>query len=265
MVIRIHNVIDALVSPVDHLESTVDWLLYGDYHTEVTGIVTAFSMSHYILDKAASLGANLIITHEGVSYSHDHDFKRLLSHDSVWNEKEKSIHSSRMNIFRFHDYWHHYKPDGITNGLLQVLNWQEYVVKHQPSYAIVEIPCMTMSDMIDYIKLQLNIPYVRALYHPNVKCRRIGVLVGYRGNGKTVIPLFEKENLDLVIYGEGPEWETPEYVRDAIYQKKYKALIVLGHAESELSGMWTLKNHLKSIFPNIEVHHLVEKPLFNIL
>lgn len=41
----------------------------------------------------------------------------------------------------------------------------------------------------------------------SMECRRVGILVGYRGTGEMIIPLFHKESLDLVIYGEGPEWE----------------------------------------------------------
>ena len=35
------------------------------------------------------------------------------------------------------------------------------------------------------------------------------------GGGALAIPYFEAEHLDLIITGEGPEGETPEYVRDA--------------------------------------------------
>jgi hypothetical protein len=98
-----------------------------------------------------------------------------------------------------------------------------------------------------------------------MSCKRVGVLVGYRGGGESVLPLFEKENLDLVIYGEGPEWETPEYVRDAVRQGRKKALIVLGHAESEMPGMEYFARELQEKFPSIPVHFLPEKSVFRIL
>ena len=95
-------------------------------------------------------------------------------------------------------------------------------------------------------------------------CKRIGVLVGYRGGGEQVIPLFENEGFDLVIYGEGPEWETPEYVRDAVRQGKKKGLLVLGHAESEMPGMRFLARELQDKFPGIPVHFLPQEPIFGI-
>lgn len=57
-----------------------------------------------------------------------------------------------------------------------------------------------------------------------MECQRIGLLAGYRGGGEVVIPLFQNQNLDLIIAGEGPEWESPEYVRDALQQGKKKHL-----------------------------------------
>lgn len=95
-----------------------------------------------------------------------------------------------------------------------------------------------------------------------MKCRRIGILVGYRGTGEMTIPLFHQENLDLMVYGEGPEWETPEYVRDTIQQGRQKSLLVLGHAESEIPGMEYVASILREKFPDIPIHHISQSPLF---
>ena len=67
-----------------------------------------------------------------------------------------------------------------------------------------------------------------------------------------------------MICGEGPEWEAPEYVRDAVYQKKNRALIVLGHAESESPGMEYYTELLQNSFPNIPVHYIKYDPIFRL-
>jgi len=265
MTVRVRDVINMLVEPVEQINHTVDKLLYGNDNDLVIGIVTTFMMSHDVLKKAKSLGANLIISHEGVCYSHHDNFKTSLINDPVWQEKERFIRTSGMNIFRFHDYWHRYQPDGITQGLIESLNWESYVIEQEPAYTVIHIPEMQMKDVAEYVKSRLGIEYVRVMGNATMTCQRIGILVGYRGNGNTAIPLFEKHSLDLMIYGEGHEWETPEYVRDALEQGRQKALIVLGHAESEKPGMMALKNRLKHIYPNIPVYHVSERPLFNII
>ena len=94
---------------------------------------------------------------------------------------------------------------------------------------------------------------------------RSGLLAGYRGNGATAIPLFEQEQLDLIIAGEGPEWETPEYVKDAVHQGKRRALILLGHAESEEPGMEALAEQMRAEFPSIPVHFIPAVRTFEVL
>jgi putative NIF3 family GTP cyclohydrolase 1 type 2 len=150
-------------------------------------------------------------------------------------------------------------------GLVQALGWQSYVEENQPAATILTIPAMTAKETAEYVKSRLGIHFVRTAGDLSATCTRVGLLAGYRGGGALSIPLFEKENLDLIISGEGPEWETPEYVRDAEYQGKNKALIVLGHAESEEPGMKYLAEWMRSIFPAIPVHFIPEKQVFQII
>lgn len=79
------------------------------------------------------------------------------------------------------------------------------------------------------------------------------------------IPLIQNEQLDLIIAGEGFEWETPEYIRDAVQQGKSKALIMMGHAESEASGMKLLADRLAERFPELSVRFVNEKPVYTVI
>jgi putative NIF3 family GTP cyclohydrolase 1 type 2 len=258
MTVTIQDVLDKLMEPVDRLEATVDTLKSGSPYTEVKGIATTFMATHRVLEQAVAMGANLLITHEGTFYSHL-DRTESLERDPVYREKRRLIDESGIAIYRFHDYWHRYQPDGITAGLVQALGWQSYVEENKPASTILTIPAMTVREIAEYAKRKLAIPYVRAVGDLSMTCTRIGLLVGYRGGGALAIPLFEDEKLDLIISGEGPEWETPEYVRDAVYQGKQKALIVLGHAESEEPGMKYLAERLKMMFPSIPVSFIPSK------
>ena len=176
----------------------------------------------------------------------------------------QTIRESQIALFRYHDYIHRSLPDRITKGLLQSLGWHGYEVKNLPTASILEIPETALGDLILQIKEGLGLKYLRFCGEAMMTCKRIGVLVGYRGGGEQVIPLFENEGFDLVIYGEGPEWETPEYVRDAVRQGKKKGLLVLGHAESEMPGMRFLARELQDKFPGIPVHFLPQEPIFGI-
>jgi putative NIF3 family GTP cyclohydrolase 1 type 2 len=256
-------VMDTLIEPVGKLEQTVDNLKFGNPLMEVTGIVTAFMPTQYVIEQAIERRANLIISHEGAFFSH-HD-AAVGGEDPVYVTKKQLIEGSNLAIFRFHDYWHRYKPDGIMEGLIKQLEWEPYVREHQAAASLLNIPSATLREISEYVKNRLEIPYVRIIGDLDMNCTNLGMLAGYRGGGLLAIPLFEKEEVDLILYGEGPEWETPEYVREAIRQGKRKALIVLGHAESEEPGMKLLADRLTTLFPSVPVHYIKENPIFQVV
>ena len=119
---------------------------------------------------------------------------------------------------------------------------------------------MTLQELASLLKRKLNLPFIRFTGNPKLICRKIGVLVGYRGGGDLAIPLLRE--VDLIIAGEGPEWEAPEYVRDAVYQGREKAMMFLGHGPSEAPGMRRLAGKLRLAFPTLPVHVLENETLF---
>lgn len=264
MTITFGTIIDWLTAGIPVPEQTVDRLETGTPETQVRGIVTAFTASQYVIEQAAALGANLILSHEGIYYSH-HDQRERLSQDPVYLQKSVLLAGSETGIYRLHDYVHRYTPDGITEGLIAALGWQGYVTEHRPAVSILTLPPMTAREAAEHVKSKLQIAYVRAAGDLSAACSKIGILVGYRGGGQLAIPLYGEEGLDLIIAGEGPEWETPEYVRDALQQGRSKALIMLGHAESEAPGMKLLAERLAAQFPAVPVHYIRERPVFEVI
>jgi putative NIF3 family GTP cyclohydrolase 1 type 2 len=260
----IQEVIDKLLEPAKMVESTTDVLIKGSADSDVKGIVTAFMLTQQVLEKAISIGANMIISHEGPFYSHE-NWKKLYEKDSVYMTKLQLIEDTAIHIFRFHDYYHRYNPDGVMAGLIQKLEWENHVEEQLSIATTIVTPKKTVADIAKYVKDKLDAPFVRVVGELSMECQRIGLLAGYRGGGEVVIPLFQNQNLDLIIAGEGPEWESPEYVRDAVQQGKKKAFILIGHAVSEEPGMEYLTNLIANNFPHIPVHYIKEKPLFQII
>jgi putative NIF3 family GTP cyclohydrolase 1 type 2 len=265
MNITVNDVIKELAKPVGKIENTVDGLKFGNPDAIVTGIVTTFMATQQVLETAHSMGANLIITHEGTCFSHHDYFEINIKNDPVWQEKLKFIQDSQINLYRLHDDCHRYEPDLITEGLIRALDWQSYISKQEPTYTVVDLPVQSLKEIADHIKNKLNLPYVRMVGETSLNHHRIGVMVGYRGGGAHAIPLFEKEALDLVVYGEGPEWETPEYIRDAVFQGRKKALIAIGHLASEEPGMKALAERLGILFPNVPIQFISETHLFQLV
>ncbi|MGG6312734.1 Nif3-like dinuclear metal center hexameric protein [Paenibacillus macerans] len=245
--------------------NTVDRLEAGDLSAEVKGIAVSFMASHQVIDRAAALGANLLIAHEGLFYSHRHHQGDPIGRDPVVLQKKRRLEELGLAVYRCHDGIHRERPDGITAGLIEAVGWESYVLDHRSATALLEIPPMTLGDIAALWKRKLDLPFVRVVGDPAMLCRKAGVLAGYRGGGELAIPLLGDEGADLIIAGEGPEWETPEYVRDAAYQGRNQALIVLGHGPSEIPGMKRLAYRLQADYPGIPVFFIADEPLFQLI
>ncbi|NWL87734.1 MULTISPECIES: Nif3-like dinuclear metal center hexameric protein [unclassified Paenibacillus] len=265
MSISIREVLELLAdSGGGSTENGVDGLEYGDPDTAVKGIATAFIASQPVIARAKSLGVNLLITHEGLFYSHFPPGEQI-AETVVVHEKKRRIEQSGIAVYRYHDGIHRSRPDGITSGLVRELGWLDKLEGYRSFAAIIRLPRMTVAEIAAHVKSQLDLRQVQIVGDRTMSCERIGVLVGYRGGGNPAIPLFEQENLDLILYGEGPEWETPEYVKDSLSQNKPRALLILGHAASEAPGMKYLAESLQTKLPDLPVHFISEEPLFDSL
>lgn len=243
--------------------ATVDGLLAGEEGMAVSGVVTAFSASVPVIRQAVRLQANLLITHEGMYYSHRDDPQ--LRDNPVAADKARLVAEAGLAVYRCHDGIHRRTPDSVTEGLVRALGWDRYPVRHLSEAAIVELPGLTAAEATAEVKEKLGLGYVRVAGNFSVPCRRAGLLVGYRGGGRNVIPLIRKEGLDLVIAGEGPEWETPEFVKDANELGGASALLMLGHAESEEPGMELLAEQLRRQFSGMPVFFVRDRPAFRVL
>ncbi|WP_067837978.1 Nif3-like dinuclear metal center hexameric protein [Amphibacillus sediminis] len=254
MKIYTKDIIHSLIQPIEPIERTVDTLKFGSMEQSITGVTVTFMPTIEAIEKTIKLGANMMITHEGIFYSH---WDRTNFADTWLYQKKKSlIERNQLQIFRLHDYIHQYQPDLITVGLVHALNWQNYVLKHETVAVIIELPAQTLDQIINEVKAKLELKQIKYAGDKTMTCKRIGLFVGYRGGSERTIPLINKYKLDLVIYGEGPEWETPEYLRDAHYLNQKTGLIVLGHQESESPGMQMLADQLQQKFPKLKIDYL---------
>lgn len=255
MTIKVKDIIEELKRDCTPIENTVDILLAGQEQTTVNSIATTFIASYEIIERAKQLGVQLLITHEGLYYSH-RDALHLLENDLVYHKKQQLIAESELAIFRYHDYSHRHQPDYITTGLVKKLGWDSQLAVELPHASIVEIPTTSLSALLEHIKTKLKLPFLRYSGNANTDCTKIGLLVGYRGGGDLAIPLMRNYELDVLICGEGPEWETAEYIRDCCDQGSHKALITLGHSHSEEPGMEYIAQLLQQRFPQLSVQFL---------
>jgi putative NIF3 family GTP cyclohydrolase 1 type 2 len=232
----VQQVIDLILAeiPGAPFKQTVDTIKIGSGQQPVTGIVTTMFATVDVIRQTAAAGANFIIAHEPTFYNHL-DETAWLESDAIYNAKKDLLNKHRIAVWRFHDYWHTHRPDGVLMGVLTKLGWQKYYNADDPR--IIKLPsAMTLNDIVDHSKKSMGIRQVRIVGNPDQRCLRIGLSPGAAG-GRSQIQLLQQEKPDLLIVGEVNEWETAEYVRDANATGNNLSLIVLGHSESEEPGM----------------------------
>lgn len=250
----IQEVIDLILTtiPGAPFSETVDTIKSGDGQQEVKGIVTTMFATIDVIKKAASLGANFIIAHEPTFYNHRDD-TAWLDESDVFRYKNDLLKKHSIVVWRFHDYWHTHRPDGVLMGVLSKLGWQDLYNSQNPRMII--IAPMSLGNLISHAKKSLGIRQVRFIGDSKQICKRICLSPGAAG-GRSHIELLQKEKPDVLIVGEVAEWETAEYIRDAQAMKLPMSLIVLGHAESEEPGMEWLVSWLQPKVKQIKVSHI---------
>ena len=250
----IQQVIDLILAtiPGAPFRETVDTIKSGDGEQEVKGIVTTMFATIDVIKKAASLGANFIIAHEPTFYNHRDDTAWLDKSD-VFQYKNELLKKHSIVVWRFHDYWHTHRPDGVLMGVITKLGWQDLYNSQNPR--LIVAPSMSLGDLIIHAKKSLGIRQVRFIGDTKQICKRICLSPGAAG-GRSHIELLQKEKPDVLIVGEVAEWETAEYIRDAQAMKLPMSLIVLGHAESEEPGMEWLESWLQPKIKGIKVSHV---------
>jgi putative NIF3 family GTP cyclohydrolase 1 type 2 len=232
-------------------EQTVDTIKAGDPDTPVTGIATTMMATYDVLQRAAASGKNLIITHEPTFYSHlDGTDTLKASNDPVWTDKEKFIREHKLVVWRFHDHWHMRRPDGILEGMTQALGWQKYQSAEVP--ALYTLPETTVESLAGAIQRKLRIRVLRVVGSKDMKMTRVALLPGASG-AVAHRRMLQRNDVEVLVIGEVPEWETIEYVSDAAAEGKRKALILMGHIPSEQAGMENCAEWLKTFIKDVPV------------
>ncbi len=230
---------------------TVDTFKAGNPDAPVTGIAVTMMATLDVLERAAASGKNLIITHEPTFYNHldkTDDLKR--QNDPVLAAKQAFIEKHGLVIWRFHDHWHARKPDGILLGMTHALGWEKF--QNPANEHLFTMPETTLDNLAEYIKSRLGIRALRVVGDPKMNITKVAFLPGAAGSARQ-IELLERDDVDALLIGETPEWETVEYVADAVTEHKRKALVILGHIPSEQAGMEECAGWLKSFITEVPV------------
>jgi putative NIF3 family GTP cyclohydrolase 1 type 2 len=234
---------------------TVDTFKAGHPDTPVTGIATTMMATYDVLRRAAAAGDNLIITHEPTFYGHQDQTADLAKeNDAVLAAKQALIEKHHLVIWRFHDHRHARTPDGIQTGMLHALGWEKF--QNPDNSHLLVIPETTLDKLAGSIKERLGIHVVRVVGDPAMLVTKVALSPGY-GAFPGARHMLQRDDVEVLVIGEGVEWEIVEYADDASAEGRHKALIILGHIPSEQAGMEECARWLKGFVPELRVEFIV--------
>ncbi len=231
---------------------TVDTFKAGNPDTLVKGIAVTMMATLDVLQRAAASGDNLIITHEPTFFDHLDSSAQLpeKENDAVLVAKREFIATHHLVIWRFHDHWHARKPDGIEAGMVNALGWQKF--EDPNNQYLFNIPDITLEQLVVEIKRKLGIRVMRVVGDPNLHVTKLALAPGATGFSRHAEAL-EMPEVQALVVGETREWETVEYVADAMAEGRKKSLIILGHIPSEQAGMEECTRWLKTFVSEVPI------------
>ena len=156
----------------------------------------------------------------------------------------KFIKEHNLVVWRFHDHSHRRQPDGVQAGMLRALGW--YVADGQAPHG----GHATRDDARPGWPLtsgrRLDAHALRVVGRPDMAVTNVALVPGAAGFAMHREAL-QRDDVQVLVIGEAREWETVEYVDDAVAAGQNKALIIIGHIPSEQAGMEECARWLKSV------------------
>jgi putative NIF3 family GTP cyclohydrolase 1 type 2 len=243
------------------MQQTVDTFKAGNPGAEVKGIAVTMMATFDVLQRAAAAGQNLVITHEPSFFNHldKPDDLGQRDNDPVLAAKRAFIEEHGLVIWRFHDHWHRMKQDGIETGMAHALGWEKF--QDSSNQYVFAFPETDLEHLAGDLKSRLKIRTMRVVGDPKLKVNKVALVPGASGFAKETRAL-EISDVQVLITGEPREWETVEYVADAVTEGKPKALIILGHIPSEQAGMEECVRWLKTFVSEVPIEFVPAREPF---
>ena len=130
------------------------------------------------------------------------------------------------------------------------MGWRKF--QNPENQYLFVMPETTVKSLAEEVAKKLNSSVVRVVGDPEMKVTKVGLSPGAAGFQRETHAL-ERDDVQLLMVGETREWETVEYVADAVTEGRNKALIVIGHIPSEQPGMEECTRWLKGFVKDVPV------------
>lgn len=243
------------------LGETVDTFKAGDPEIEVRGIAVSWMSTRAALERAAALGANVVITHEPTYYNHHDDLESPLVELDGGRDKRAFVENSGLTIIRCHDLWDQVPELGIPDAWGEALGLGE-AIEGKGYYRVYDVAGRTAGDVARQVAARTRRygqEAVQLIGDADQPVTRVAIGTG------AITPLFafvSDYDVDLAICTD----DGFTYWRDGAYAGDVGLpVIVVNHATSEEPGMASLAEHLQARFPEVPVHFIPHGCLYRLV
>ena len=143
--------------------------------------------------------------------------------------------------------------------MVHALGWQKF--EDPNNQFLFTIPDTTLEKLAADIRSKLGIRVLRVVGDPNLHITKLAMAPGASGFTRHAEAL-EIPGVQALVIGETQEWETVEYVADAMSEGQQKSLIILGHIPSEQAGMEECTRWLKTFVSEVPIEFIPAKEPF---
>jgi putative NIF3 family GTP cyclohydrolase 1 type 2 len=137
--------------------------------------------------------------------------------------------------------------------MIDALGWEKYRNADNPR--LYTMPATTLDALARDIQKRMELRVVRVIGDPKMTVRNAAFSPGF-GSLQAAVRTLERPEVDVLVLGEPREWEGVPYVQDAITAGQKKAMIIMGHASSEESGMKECAKWLKTFITEVPVEYV---------
>jgi len=225
-----------------------DTFKVGGPDSPVNGIATSFGGNFRVWKQADAAGLNMIIVHEPTYYS-DADVIDWVKDDPMYLWKLDWATKHNIVEWRIHDHWHAHKPDGIQTGWDNAIGWNQYLV--EGSLTRWKLPPTTLGELAKYVATRLNTHSVRVIGDPDLPVTNFA-----RGGHLLAQNVAALQTADAILVSECREYDSFEYVRDAILSGKKTGAIFISHQSGEDEGMRYFAEWSQPFLPEVPVKYI---------
>jgi hypothetical protein len=241
-------------------DQTVDTFKAGDPEVEIRGIAVGWMGYIWALQQALELGCNVFVTHEPTFYDHYDQDPQIFELPGV-AEKQRFIQENGLVILRCHDLWDQVPGIGIPDS------WGDWLglgpkTGGEGYFRFYDVSGRTALDVARQVAER-----VKAFGQAAVELIGPGDSLVTRasvGTGAIIsnLTMSSRYGADLVIATDDGirQWQDGAYAIDMNIP-----IIVVNHAVSEEAGLANLARHLQSRFPDIAVHHIPQRCMFQLV